>query len=107
MNGRLEPADDPAHAAVRGTVSHINRSFRSHAGRVELIAVVDDQVTVRFGGACTGCVCRPQCLVATVEPALLRMDGIARVHAVGVRIDAGTRDQLSLFLSASYPAGAE
>jgi Fe-S cluster biogenesis protein NfuA len=86
--------DDVRHATARAS-----RRFRSHAGGVDLVGVADGTATVRFTGTCTGCACRPQCLTATVEPALLAVDGVDGVEAVGVRVDAAARERFRAFLA--------
>lgn len=97
-------ADDRT-AEVAAAVARASRRFRSHGGGVALRAVTDDAVEVAFTGFCTGCACRPQCLMATVEPVVLGVPGVRRVDAVGVRLDDQSRARLDAFLTGAGPTG--
>lgn len=88
----------PDLGEVVEATARASRRFRSHGGGIEVRTVDGSDVTVAFTGFCTGCACRPQCLVATVEPELGAVPGVRGVEAVGVRIDAGARRRLVAFL---------
>lgn len=93
----------PDLAEVEAAALRAARRFRTHGGGVGVRAVDGDAVTVTFTGFCTGCACRPQCLVATVEPELLAVPGVRSVDAVGVRMDGHLRADVRAFLG--MPAG--
>ena len=83
---------------VADAVHAASARFRSHGGGLVLRAVDEDAVEVAFTGFCTGCACRPQCLVATVEPVVLGVPGVRRVAATGVRMDDDLRASVLTFL---------
>lgn len=76
-----------SEAGVHRRVEEISRVLRAHAGGIEL-EMLDDvgRVRVRFTGMCTGCLFRPVTLATTIRPALLGVDGVTSVEAVGVRV---------------------
>jgi Fe-S cluster biogenesis protein NfuA len=86
----------PCREALNARIAEINALMRAHAGGVELVDVsVDGAVSVRFAGKCTGCELRPLTLAGTVRPALLALDGVNRVMAVGVRISEEAEQRLA------------
>ena len=76
---------DPA--ALSEAVAHLNVVMRPHAGGVALESVsADGDVRVRFTGMCQGCSYKALTWHATVERALLAVDGVRSVDAPGVRV---------------------
>jgi Fe-S cluster biogenesis protein NfuA len=81
---------------VERRVSEISRLLGAHAGGLELERL-DEQgrVGIRFTGMCTGCLFRPVTLATTIRPALLEVDGVTGVEAVGVRVSAHAARRLA------------
>ncbi|HXL94826.1 MAG TPA: NifU family protein [Streptosporangiaceae bacterium] len=58
-----------------------------HLGSIELADVSEDgTVTVQFMGACRACPLKPVTMAATIRRALMSVEGVERVEAVGVNI---------------------
>jgi Fe-S cluster biogenesis protein NfuA len=77
------------HEAIERRVKQLSAYVTMHAGGVELDSVTDNgEVHLRFTGMCTGCPFRPVTMAATVRPALMEIEGVTSVHAVGSRISA-------------------
>jgi Fe-S cluster biogenesis protein NfuA len=75
--------------AIERRVRQLSAYVTMHAGGVELEDVTDaGEVHLRFTGMCTGCPFRPVTMAATVRPALMEIEGVTSVHAVGSRISA-------------------
>jgi Fe-S cluster biogenesis protein NfuA len=82
--------------ALEARIGEINALMRAHAGGVELHEVTaDGTVSLRFAGKCTGCELRPLTMAGAVRPALLALDGVNRVTAIGVRISDEAEQRLA------------
>lgn len=81
---------------IEARVAELSARIAAHAGGLELDHVAaDGTVTVRFTGMCTGCPYRPLTMAGTVRPALLAIDGVTRVEAVGSRISEEAERRLN------------
>lgn len=85
-------------------VREINRALGAHAGGIEVAAVADASVTIRYTGMCTGCPFRPVTTAATVRPALLDLPEISSVSVEGSRISQEAEERLGAALRRWYPA---
>ena len=77
----------PDRARLAWRVESLNVLIQSHAGGLDLVDVsFDGVVSVRYTGMCAGCDYRPLTTAGTVEPALMDVPGVTRVHVVGARV---------------------
>jgi Fe-S cluster biogenesis protein NfuA len=77
-------------------VEEVAHLIASHGGTLSITDVSSDgEVTVRFGGLCTACPLKPLTLAATIRPALLELEGVSRVEAVGVRLSRHAQSALA------------
>jgi Fe-S cluster biogenesis protein NfuA len=73
--------------ALEARVALVSRFISQHAGGVEIASVGQrGDVHLQFTGMCMGCPYRPVTMAATVRPALMEIDGVTEVHAVGSRV---------------------
>ena len=91
--GRDDQIDQKGEVDDR--IAMINHLLAQHAGGIEL-SEIDSQgrVTVKFVGMCIGCLYRPITMSATIRPALMEIDGVTDVVAIGSRIDEDARQRL-------------
>jgi Fe-S cluster biogenesis protein NfuA len=93
-----------ATAALTARLRAVNHVMASHAGTLELVDVTHDgQATVRFGGLCTACPMKAMTLAATIRPALLDIDGVTRVEAIGVRVSPEAEQALAATAAPGWP----
>lgn len=81
---------------VEERIRELSAYIRMHAGGVELAELTNGgAVQVRFTGMCTGCPYRPVTMAATVRPALMEIEGVTSVEAVGSRISAQAEKRIA------------
>ncbi|RKE38663.1 NifU-like protein [Paraburkholderia sp. BL23I1N1] len=86
--------------AIRSEIEHLDMLLHGHAGGLELVDADDSgTVVVRFTGMCTGCLLRPMTSAATVQPALLRLEGVTEVKIEGSRISDEAARRIARALS--------
>jgi Fe-S cluster biogenesis protein NfuA len=96
----MTPDPDRLNARLQA----VNHLMASHAGTLELQHVTPDgAVTVRFGGLCTACPMKAMTLAATIRPALLDIEGVTRVDAVGVRVSRDAERRLAATAAPGWP----
>jgi len=79
-------------------VQAVSKLLGWHLGSLELADVSEDgTVTVRFMGACMACPLKPVTMAATIRRALLGVEGVERVEAVGVNISPEAELSLAPF----------
>lgn len=89
---------------VEKRLDRMTRMVATHGGRVELDSVsADGEVRVRFGGMCTGCLMKPLTLNSLLRPALLDVEGVRTVSAVGVRMSEAAERRIKSFAIADVP----
>ena len=77
-------------------VADVSQLLTMHAGGVDLVGVESDgTVRVQFNGMCAGCLYRPVTMAATVRPALLEIEGVTSVQAVGSRVSEQAERRLA------------
>jgi Fe-S cluster biogenesis protein NfuA len=82
--------------ALNERLSQVNRYIAMHAGGVEVERTTGDgHVVVRFTGMCTGCLYREATMATTVRPALLQINGVTGVEAIGARVSAQAAARLT------------
>ena len=82
-------------SAVLARIEELRPALDAHAGGVELVAVEDGVVRLRFTGMCTGCPLRPLTTASTIQPALLELEGVEVVEVEGARISAEAQARLA------------
>jgi Fe-S cluster biogenesis protein NfuA len=87
--------------AVLARIEELRPALDAHAGGVELVAVQEGVVRLRFTGMCTGCPLRPVTTASTIRPALLELQGVTAVEIEGSRISAEAEARLA----AAYARG--
>lgn len=87
---------------VEQAIGRLNRMLASHAGSVRLLSSEAGVVRVAFEDMCAGCPCRAMTLSATVEPELMRVEGVTEVRARGVNISAAARRRLRTVRRAAW-----
>lgn len=88
---------------IEQRVRDVDQLITMHAGGIELDRVdVDGNVRVRFTGMCTGCLYRPITMAATVRPALMEVDGVTSVSAVGSRVSEEAEQRLAEDLGSGW-----
>jgi Fe-S cluster biogenesis protein NfuA len=88
-------------SAVLARIEELRPALDAHAGGVELVAVEEGVVRLRFTGMCTGCPLRPVTTASTLRPALLELEGVTAVEIEGSRISAEAEARLA----AAYARG--
>jgi len=74
-------------AALERQVDVVSTMMSSHLGSIEVVDVSPrGEVRVRFLGLCAGCPLKPLTLASTVRPALLDVEGVTHVDAIGARV---------------------
>lgn len=82
--------------ALAQRVDLLNRYIGMHAGGLEVEhASAAGDVVVKFTGMCTGCLYREATMAATVRPALLEVEGVSSVQAMGGRVSAQAASRLA------------
>jgi Fe-S cluster biogenesis protein NfuA len=85
---------------LHARLAEIERYTSTHAGGVRLKDVSDDgHVRLEFTGMCTGCPFRAVTMAATIRPALLEIEGVTRVEAIGSRISEQAEERLGSLLA--------
>jgi Fe-S cluster biogenesis protein NfuA len=82
-------------SAVLARIEELRPALDAHAGGVELVAVEDGVVRLRFTGMCTGCPLRPLTTASTIRPALLALEGVQAVEVEGARISSEAEARLA------------
>jgi Fe-S cluster biogenesis protein NfuA len=86
----------PDPVALDERISELSKFISNHAGGVELSKVTDNgEIEVRFTGMCAGCPYRPVTMASTVRPALLEVEGVTSVRALGSRISEQAERRLA------------
>jgi Fe-S cluster biogenesis protein NfuA len=83
----------PDRVALEERIREVARFIHNHAGGLELTHATD-KGEVRFTGMCTGCPYRPVTMASTVRPALMEVEGVTSVHAIGSRISEQAEKRL-------------
>lgn len=92
------------YGKVRERVAQLDRLIKAHAGGLVLEGVArDGTVRVRFTGMCAGCENRPVTVIGAVRPALLAIEGVARVEIVGARISEEAEQRIAMDLKDYTP----
>jgi Fe-S cluster biogenesis protein NfuA len=87
-------APDPG--ALDQRISELSKFISNHAGGIELSQVTGGgEIEVKFTGMCAGCPYRPVTMASTVRPALMEIDGVTSVRAVGSRISEQAEKRLA------------
>ena len=86
-------APDPG--ALDQQISKLSKFISNHADGIELSQVTGGEIEVKFTGMCAGCPYRPVTMASTVRPALMEIDGVTSVRAVGSRISEQAEKRLA------------
>lgn len=90
---------DVLYDRVQARVAQLDRLIKAHAGGLVLEGVArDGTVRVRFTGMCAGCENRPVTTIGSVRPALMAIEGVARVEIVGTRISEEAEQRIAMDL---------
>jgi Fe-S cluster biogenesis protein NfuA len=80
---------------VLDRLDELRPALEAHAGGIELIAIDNGTVRLRYTGMCTGCPLRPLTTASTIRPALLSVAGITAVEIEGSRISPEAEARLA------------